>query len=295
MRLDNYLLRVFKDVPKSRVYKIIRSGEVRVNRGRAKPATRLAVDDEVRLPPVRQAPKKQTQRPPDELIERVTSAVVEETADYLLFAKPPGLAVHAGSGVRFGLIEVLRAARPDEYFELVHRLDRQTSGCLLVARSRQALDGLRAALNDAAADKRYLALVEGRWRHGVREVDAPLSRDVERAGERIVSVDHVNGRASLSVFAPRTFYRGATLMDVTIRSGRTHQIRVHAAHCGHPVAADDKYAGNAANGRWRSRGLPRMFLHAAQIVLYFQGQRRVFEAPLPADLSDVLAGLEEAA
>ena len=292
MRLDNYLLRVFKDVPKSRIYKIIRSGEVRVNKGRAKPATRIAVDDTVRLPPVKQKPRRALERPPDALMTRVTEAIITETPDYLVFNKPPGLAVHAGTGQRFGLIEVLRAARPDEYFELVHRIDRQTSGVLIVARSRAALDALRDALNDIATQKRYLALVEGAWRHGIREVDAPLSRDVERAGERVVTVDHVQGKTSLSIFSPKQAYRGATLMSVAIRTGRTHQIRVHAAHCGHPVAGDDKYAANAATARWKANGLARMFLHAEEVQLDFNGQRCVFKAPLAKDLETALRALE---
>lgn len=292
MRLDNFLLREFRNVPKSRVYRIIRSGEVRVNKGRAKPGTRLAQADNVRIPPVSQAPKADPGRPPDALIDRVNAAVVVETADYLVFAKPPGLAVHAGSGLRFGLIEVLRAARPGEYFELVHRLDRQTSGCLLVARSRSALDDLRAGLNDASATKRYIALVEGQWRHGTIEVDAPLSRDVERAGERLVTVDREGGRASLSLFAPVQVYADATRMDVRIRTGRTHQIRVHAAHCGHPVAADDKYGPNARTRVWRERGLARLALHAASVQLDFRGRRRVFEAPLADDLVTVFDRLD---
>lgn len=294
MRLDNFLLREFKNVPKSRVYKIIRGGEVRVNKGRAKPGTRLAPDDDVRIPPVRQPAKADPGRPPDALIDKVNAAVVAETADYLVFAKPAGLAVHGGTGLRFGLIEVLRSARPGEYFELVHRLDRQTSGCLLVARSRAALDDLRAGLNDAAATKRYVALVEGRWAHGAIEVDAPLSRDVERAGERIVTVDHEGGRASLSLFTPTAVYADATRMDVEIRTGRTHQIRVHAAHCGHPVAADDKYGPNARAGLWRERGLARMALHAASVQLDFRGRRHVFEAPLAADLATVFDRLGRA-
>ncbi|WP_423820906.1 RluA family pseudouridine synthase [Salinisphaera sp. SPP-AMP-43] len=284
MRLDNFLLREFKNVPKSRIYKIIRSGEVRVNKGRAKPSTRLIEADEVRLPPVRMAPTSDPGRPPDALIDKVERAIVTETADYLVFAKPPGLAVHAGTGLRFGLIEVLRAARPGEYFELVHRLDRQTSGCLLVARSRSALDDLRAGLNDAAACKRYVALVEGQWSHGRIEVDAPLSRDTERSGERVVTVDPVAGRASLSIFDPVAVYTDASRMDVEIRTGRTHQIRVHAAHCGHPVAADDKYGPNARASVWRERGLSRMALHAAAVNLDFRGQRLGFEAPLAEDL-----------
>lgn len=288
MRLDNYLLRIFRNVPKSRVYRIIRSGEVRVNRGRAKPGTRLSESDEIRLPPVRQRERPGPGRPPDALTRRVDRALVEESDDYLLFNKPPGLAVHAGSGLRFGLIEVLRASRPDEFVELVHRLDRQTSGCLLVARSRAALDGLRAALNDVSATKRYLALVAGRWPHGTKSVDLPLSRDNERGGERMVEVDREGGRTALSVFSPVAEYGDATLMSVEIRTGRTHQIRVHAAHMGHPVIGDDKYGANATAPVWRERGLRRMFLHARTLQIDYGGRRRMFEAALPDDLQRVL-------
>jgi 23S rRNA pseudouridine955/2504/2580 synthase len=294
MRLDNFLLREFKNVPKSRVYKIIRSGEVRVNRSRARPGTRLAAADNIRLPPVRQPAPSDPGRPPDGLIAKVQAAIVAETADYMVLSKPAGLAVHAGSGLRFGLIEVLRAARPDEYFELVHRLDRQTSGCLLVARNRPALTELRAGLGVATARKHYRALVEGRWRHGEIEVDAPLARDVERAGERVVTVDPAGGRPSLSVFRPLHFYAEATWMAVTIHTGRTHQIRVHAAHCGHPVAGDAKYGSNARATAWRQRGLARMALHAESVALDFRGHRRVFEAPLAADLAGLVGSLDAA-
>lgn len=292
MRLDNYLLRTFKNVPKSKVYRIIRSGEVRINRGRAKPGTRLVAGDEIRLPPVHQEQSAGPGRPPDHLIERVTRAVIHETDDYLVFNKPAGLAVHAGSGLRFGLIEVLRAARPQAYVELVHRLDRQTSGVLLVARSRAALDALRAGLNDASSCKQYLALVDGVWTQGALEVDAPLSRDIERAGERVVTVDHEAGKTSVSEFAPRRQFADATLMSVTIRTGRTHQIRVHAAHCGHPVAADDKYGSNKRAAQWRERGLKRLFLHAERLQLRFAGETLDFRAPLPESLSNLLVRLE---
>ncbi len=291
MRLDYYLLRVFKRVPKSHVYRIIRSGEVRVNKGRAKPATRLAETDEVRLPPVRQRDRPGPVRPPDDLLMRLDAAIVQETDDYILFDKPPGLAVHAGSGLAFGLIEALRAMRPDMFVELVHRLDRQTSGCLLVAKSRAALDNLRTGLNAATSEKHYSALVDGVWRGGARQVDAPLSRDNERGGERMVAVDHDGGRAASSYFEPVETFTDATLMQARIRTGRTHQIRVHAAHCGHPVAADGKYGANARRTLWRKRGLDRMFLHAATLALWFRGTRLELQAPLAPDLQQALDGL----
>ena len=294
MRLDNFLLRTFRNVPKSKVYRIIRSGEVRVNRGRAKPGTRLNEGDEIRLPPVRQKEKPGPGRPPDALIAKTRAALMLERDDLLAFNKPAGLAVHAGSGLRFGLIEVLRVARPGEYVELVHRLDRATSGCLLVARSRVALDALRAGLNDASATKRYLALVDGHWKAGAVEVDTPLSRDVERGGERMVTVDPSGGKVSVSRFEPIAFYEDATLMSVRIKTGRTHQIRVHAAHCGHPVAADDKYGSNQRARLWQERGLKRMFLHAEHIDMPYDNDTLQLDAPLANDLQQILDRLDKA-
>lgn len=293
MRLDNFLLRLLRKVPKSHVYRIVRSGEVRINRGRAKPGTRLNTGDQVRVPPVRVRAKNELPRPPDALMGRVQAAIVTETDDYILFNKPAGLAVHGGSGLMFGLIEVLRAMRPQAYVELVHRLDRQTSGCLLVAKSRQTLAMLRTALNADASSKQYLALVDGRWVAGERRVDVPLSRDHEQGGERMVVVDWQQGRRALSDFSPAEYFADATLMQVRIHTGRTHQIRVHAAHCGHPVAADAKYAANARRGTWHRRGLGRMFLHAARIDLALPDGNRTLQAPLPGDLAQVLATLRQ--
>lgn len=294
MRLDNYLLRELKKVPKSHVYRIVRSGEVRVNRGRAKPSTRLTAGDLVRLPPVRMRARGEAARPPDELMARVQDAIVRETEDWIAFNKPAGLAVHGGTGLMFGLIEVLRAARPDAWVELVHRLDRQTSGCLLVAKSRLALGMLRSALNADASNKCYQALLDGQWRGDERRVDVPLARDREQGGERMVVVDWQDGRRALSDFRPLERFADATLMAVRIHTGRTHQIRVHAAHCGHPVAADSKYGAHARQTLWRSRGLRRMFLHAARIELALPSGVTTIEAPLAADLAPVLAVLRQA-
>lgn len=288
MRLDNYLMRLLKKVPKSHVYRIVRSGEVRVNRGRAKAGTRLVEGDQVRVPPVRVRAEKEVPRPPDALMARVDAAIIEETDDRIVFNKPAGLAVHGGSGLMFGLIEVLRAMRPGAYVELVHRLDRQTSGCLLVAKSRVALGVLRSGLNSSACQKRYLALLDGVWQGGHKRVDVPLSRDHERGGERMVVVDYDNGRRAVSDFKPVKRFDDATLMEVTIHTGRTHQIRVHAGHCGHPVAADSKYGANARCAEWHRRGLDRMFLHAMDIDMSLADDRLTIHAPLADDLVRVL-------
>lgn len=290
MRLDNYLMRMLKGVPRSHIYRLIRSGQVRVNGRRARPANRLADGDRVRVPPVRTRPDADPGRPPDGLLEKVRGAIVRETGDWLLLDKPAGLAVHAGSGIRFGVIETLRAERPDERLELVHRLDRDTSGCLLVARHRSALTGLRRALRDPAAEKTYLALVAGVWRGGPRDLDAALVRDREIGGERMSAVAD-DGKPSRSRFLPRERFDEVTLMEVIIASGRTHQIRVHAAHVGHPVAGDRKYGDREVNRRLRRIGLGRMFLHAWHLDL--PDVEGPLSAPLPEDLEAVLRRLRE--
>lgn len=293
MRLDNFLVRELKGVPRSHVYRIIRSGEVRVNKSRARAHTRLAQADRVRIPPVRVKPRHDN-RPPDHLIERLASCVVAQTDAYLALDKPAGLAVHAGSGVRFGVIEILRAARPDETLELVHRLDRDTSGCLLVSRNRGALTRMQRAMREIDVDKRYLALVAGRWKGGERDVDAPLLRDREIGGERMSVVD-ASGKRALSRFVPLRYFADATLMEVRIATGRTHQIRVHAAHLGFPVAGDRKYGSKSANRHLRSDGLKRMFLHAWKLSLpAIDGHNPVqFEAPLPEQLTRFMARRKE--
>jgi 23S rRNA pseudouridine955/2504/2580 synthase len=292
-RLDNFLLRELAGVPRSRVYRLLRKGEVRVN-GRRKTADyRLAADDEVRLPPLREAPSREPGRVPDALLETVRRAIVHEDARLLVLDKPAGLAVHGGSGLAFGAIEALRALRPDETLELVHRLDRETSGCLLVARTRAALRSAHALLREGAVEKHYAALVAGRWRLGRKTIDAPVLTNARQGGERVVRV-HRAGKIAVSVFAPLAHHGGvATLMDVAIRTGRTHQIRVHAAFAGHPVAGDEKYGDREANARLRVLGLRRMFLHASSVSFRWPdgGDFRA-EAPLPAELADFLGRLD---
>jgi 23S rRNA pseudouridine955/2504/2580 synthase len=293
-RLDNFLLRELAGVPRSRVYRLLRKGEVRVNGKRKQADYRLAADDEVRLPPLREAPPREgaPRRVPDGLVETVRAAVVHEDARLLVLNKPAGLAVHGGSGLAFGAIEALRALRPEEPLELVHRLDRDTSGCLLVARTRAALRAAHALLREGAVEKRYAALLAGRWRIGRKTIDAPVRTNARQGGERVVRV-HEGGKLAVSVFAPVTHFRDlATLVDVEIHTGRTHQIRVHAAFAGHPVAGDEKYGDREANARLRDFGLRRMFLHAASVGFRWpDGEAFRADAPLPAELEAVLARL----
>jgi len=296
-RLDNFLLRELKGVPRSRVYRLLRRGEVRVNGGRAKPDYRLAADDLVRLPPLREAPAGVVTpgRVPDSLQTVVRDALIHEDERILVFDKPPGLAVHGGSGLSFGLIEALRALRPGEPLELAHRLDRDTSGCLIVARTRESLRELHRLLREGQLEKHYTALVAGRWRLGRKRIDAPVLTHVRQGGERMVRV-HAEGKSAISIFDPRELYRDlASLMDVEIHTGRTHQIRVHAAFAGHPVAGDEKYGLREFNTRMREFGLRRMFLHASAVAFSWPGSKKRLEIAvrLPADLAAVLSGLSQ--
>jgi 23S rRNA pseudouridine955/2504/2580 synthase len=292
-RIDNWLLRHLKGVPRSRIYRILRKGEVRVNGKRARPEQRLAAGDDVRLPPVRTPEEQGPMRVPDNLIDSIEAAIVHESKDLLVIAKPSGVAAHGGSGISFGVIEALRASRPAETLELAHRLDRDTSGLLLVARNRTALRALHALMREGKVEKRYLALVKGAWNLGTKTIDVPLATRAKSGGERVVKV-HAAGKASDSTFAPVDFFGPtATLLEVNIGTGRTHQIRVHAAHAGHPIVGDDKYGDKAFNEGMRALGLTRMFLHAQTLSFTWPDSDREFSlsVPLPPDLAQVLEGL----
>ena len=302
-RLDNFLARMLKGVPRSHIYRIVRSGEVRVNGARAAADQKLRASDQVRIPPVRVA-QAETPR----VAPALEFPVIFED-DYLLaINKPEGVAVHGGSGVSFGVIEALRAARPTaKFLELVHRLDRDTSGLLLIAKKRSALTALHAALRDRQADKRYLALVAGLWAGGAVLADAPLYKYLTASGERRVRVDAQQGQESRTqlrpqerfVFAGLGGWGGLTLMQARLLTGRTHQIRVHLAHYGHPIVGDDKYGDDALNqtlARGQIAGLPpfrRMFLHAAELALPHPatGERLELHAPLPDNCTQWLHSL----
>ncbi len=296
-RIDNFLLRHFKSVPRSRVYRLLRKGEVRVNGKRIDADYRLAAGDTVRLPPVRIEPDAAGPgRPSASLQALIERAVIHEDRHLLVIDKPSGVAVHGGSGMSFGVIETLRAARPGEPLELVHRLDRDTSGCLLVARDRPTLVALHALIRDGGLHKTYLALLAGSWQLGKKRIDAPLATDARERGERHVHVA-TTGKASVSVFQPVQFFGPlATLMEVEIPTGRTHQIRVHARHAGHPVLGDDKYGDRERNAAMREYGLHRIFLHAHSVAFDWPGSGMPFHAsaPLPPDLAAVIDRLPRA-
>lgn len=300
-RLDNFLLGQLKGAPRSLVYKLVRSGQVRINGGRAKADRRLEAGDEVRIPPVSPSDPEDKSPPPAGFLQRLEAAIVFEDARLLVLDKPTGVASHGGSGISHGAIETLRALRPHQNLELVHRLDRDTSGLLIVAKKRSALTELQALMREEGGSgirKRYLTLLVGRMPDGTMSVDAPLHVGLRQGGERHVQAlprtgSGVNaiGKPSLSHFKVLERRSGHSYCEVRIETGRTHQIRAHAQHIGHPVAGDDKYGDQAVNKRLREQaGLKRLFLHAASLEFALDGGKApyVLNAPLADDLAAAL-------
>jgi len=288
-RIDNYLIRILKGVPKSRIYRIMRKGEVRVNKKRVKPEYRLSSGDEVRVPPVRLAEPKPAANPEAWIVKQIESSILHEDDRLMVLNKPHGLAVHGGSGQSYGLIEALRASRPDaHYLELVHRLDKDTSGCLLIAKRRSALRHLHEQIRENSINKTYRALLCGRWKQGTHTVKAALHKNTLQSGERVVRVDP-NGKAAKTTFRLLEAHPLASYMDIELHTGRTHQIRVHAAHAGHPVAGDGKYGDKQCNQQLRKQGLNRMFLHAYRLV--FKHPKDEHEMDIVAPVDDALLTL----
>jgi len=291
-RLDNFLLSSLKGVPRSHIYRLIRSGQVRVNSGRVRASYRLKAGDRIRVPPVARNPSSPATIPADG-IQWLGERILYEDSKILVLNKPAGMAVHGGSGISFGCIEALRSLKPSlRKADLVHRLDRGTSGCLLVAKRRSALRQLHALLREGGMEKRYLALLRGQWPHGRAEIDLPLSTE-RRGGESYVRVDPAGKRALTSFRVVDHFGTQATLMEVLIATGRTHQIRVHAANAGHPIGGDDRYGNAAFNASLAALGLHRLFLHAHAVQFVWPESEEVFSVsvPLPEELSAVLDAL----
>jgi 23S rRNA pseudouridine955/2504/2580 synthase len=298
-RIDNYLMRILKDVPRSLVYRILRTGEVRVNGKRARPEYRMVSGDRVRLPPLQRKTDEQRAAertaPSRSLREFVDAAIVHEDRDLMVINKPAGVAVHGGSGLSAGVIEALRATHPElKELELVHRLDRDTSGVLLVAKRRAVLRELHALLRERDMEKRYLALVVGRWPFGTKTIDLPLKTNLKQGGERVVRV-HADGQQAITTFKPlQHFGKLATLLDISLGTGRTHQIRVHAAHAGHPIAGDEKYGDRERDAKLKPYGLQRMFLHAQSLKFMRKGATKPFSiaAPVPEDWQALIEKLQ---
>jgi 23S rRNA pseudouridine955/2504/2580 synthase len=286
-RVDNCLAALLKGVPKTHIYRLLRTGQVRVNGKRVKPDVRLAAGDRLRVPPVRVAERATPGAPPAAMLDEIRRAVIFEDRDFLAIDKPAGIASHGGSGVAFGVIELLRAARPQDHLELVHRLDRDTSGVLVLARSRRGLVGVQDLIRSGQTKKQYLCLMNGRLKRAKFDVNAPLRKSVLQGGERMVRVDPA-GKPALTFFREIERYADASLVEATLATGRTHQIRVHAVAAGHPLAGDPKYGEREANKRWHALGLRRLFLHAARFEFDLGERAYSFSAPLPPDLHAVL-------
>ncbi|MGH8042165.1 MAG: RluA family pseudouridine synthase [Rudaea sp.] len=289
-RIDNFLATQLKGVPKSLIYRLLRTGQVRINGKRAKADTRLAADDRVRIPPVRTAAPNATGEPSTAQMQRALRAIVFEDRDFVVLDKPAGMASHGGSGIDFGAIELLRASRPDETLELAHRLDRDTSGVLVLARRRAALTALQTLIRAGAITKQYLALLSGHPARTRFDVNVPLRKSVLQGGERMVRVDDT-GKPALTAFRVIDAFAAASLAEVTLYTGRTHQIRVHAQHAGHALAGDEKYGLREVNRQLRVSGLRRLFLHAARFEFELAGKTYSFSAPLAPDLAAVLDAL----
>ncbi|WP_019864289.1 23S rRNA pseudouridine(955/2504/2580) synthase RluC [Methylovulum miyakonense] len=290
-RLDNFLITFLKGVPKSHIYRIVRKGEVRVNKGRVDVKYRLETGDIVRVPPVRVAEKAPELFVGHHLQDALEQGVLFEDEAFMVINKPAGYAVHGGSGVNSGIIEGLRSIRPNAPFlELVHRLDKDTSGCLLVAKKRSALKKLHTLFREDQVQKTYIALLAGRWERKKLVVNAPLQKNLTQGGERMVFVSKA-GKEAETLFRRIKLFADSTLVEAAPKTGRTHQIRVHAAtSLGHPIVGDERYGQDETNKTFRSRGFKRMFLHAA--TLQFQhpvsGALLTVSAPLPQQLDDLI-------
>lgn len=292
-RIDNYLFTLLKGVPKSRIYRIIRKGEIRINGSRIKPDYKLNEGDKIRIPPVRIAEREAFILPSKKLQYLLEKNILYEDDALLVLNKPSGLAVHGGSGIKFGLIEALRLIRPKtDYFELAHRIDRETSGCLIVAKKRSTLRYLQEQMRNRRMRKVYRALATGKWPRGIKRIDLPLMAFEQKTGEKIVRVNP-KGKKSVTIFSVMKRYRNFTLLEASLETGRTHQIRVHAQHIGCPLAGDSKYGLDDINKDIRKSGLKRMFLHAFKIGFSLPCGKNIFiEAPMPSDLSEHLMELD---
>jgi len=285
-RIDNFLAAQMKGVPKSAIYRMIRTGQVRVNGGRCKPEYKLAAGDEVRIPPVRSRDTGPVQVSQD-VVDQVTAAILYEDTDYLVIDKPCGMAVHSGSQLPWGLIDAVRQARPGEYVELAHRLDRETSGCVALARNGRALAHLAGQFRNGEVVKFYLCLLDGRIKEARVEVDAPL-RKVRTGDEHEMQTDE-SGKAALTQFRLLQAFGDCSYVEAELFTGRTHQIRVHASHLGLPVAGDQRYSNANSLKKWRSRGLNRLFLHAHRLSFRsLDGETITCHALLPDALRQVL-------
>ena len=288
-RIDNFLMSRFRGLPRTRVYQMLRRGEVRVNKGRKKPGYRLQSGDILRIPPISLETEQTSAAPPDYLVKMLDSSIIFEDENILALNKPSGIVVHAGSGRSYGVIEVLRHLRPeDSNLQLVHRIDQATSGCLLLSKTGQGLRQLHQALKSGEMRKAYVALLAGDIGPKAQTVDLALRKNTLSSGERIVRPDK-EGKRAVSTFTRSRVFRETCLAGISIETGRTHQIRVHAQSMGHPIAGDEKYGDESINRQLRKTGLSRLFLHASTLTLPAYGKKGLkLKAPLSEELSSFL-------
>jgi len=291
-RIDNYLMRELKGLPRSKIYSLLRQGQIRVDGKRAKPDARVEPGQVIRIPPLRLEDASTTPAPSKQLSGLLADRILFEDNGLIVINKPSGMAVHGGSGVNLGLIEALRAIRPEEKsLELVHRLDKETSGLLMIAKKRSVLKALHEQLRSGSMHKAYIALLAGTWRGKQHRIEAPLYKFVAANGERFVRVDK-QGKEARTDFVTLKNFRQATLVEAILFTGRTHQIRVHTQFAGHPIIGDEKYGDEAVNKLFKAAGLNRLFLHSAKLEIEYGGKRQRFEAPLDKDLAEFLTTLE---
>ncbi len=294
-RVDNFLLNFLKTIPRSRIYRLVRKGEVRVNKKRIKPDYKLQAGDVLRVPPVSQNPEQAIPQVHTKQLDKLAERIIYEDEGLIILNKPSGIAVHGGSGVQYGVIEALRQLYPKHSLELVHRLDRDTSGCLLIAKKKSVLRELHEALREHEISKTYTILVKGHWPKRLQQVNQPLQKNQLRSGERMVRVDE-EGKDALTYFQVKKCFHDASMVEARIVTGRTHQIRVHAAYSDHPIAGDEKYGDKTFNQKMKQHGLRRIFLHAHELQLVLPGsnssKRQTFTAPLDDELIGVLQSLD---
>ncbi len=289
-RVDNFLIRHCHGVPRSHIYRLIRQGAVLVNGRRVKQTRKLVAGEQVRIPAVSLKPESDI-KVPESLAAAVGSSVIYETDDFLIINKPQGLAVHGGSGLAFGLIDALRQQRDEKNLELAHRLDRATSGALLVGRGMKATRLLQDLFRQRSIEKRYLALVDGQWPAHLHKIDVPLLKNVEHAGERRVVVDP-QGQVAKTRFKVRSRLSNATLLDVTLDTGRTHQIRVHSRHAGHAIVGDARYGDNKRNASFKKQGLARLYLHSSELAFDWKGSKVCVQVPTDKQWDFAINSLE---
>jgi len=289
-RIDNFLFTKLKKVPKSLIYRLVRKGAIRVNKKRVKPEYKLQAQDIIELPNITQEVPADPGMPSNKSTRLLENNILYEDKNLIIVNKPAGIASHGGSGINFGVIEIMRAARPKlKSLELVHRLDRDTSGCLILAKKRSTLKELHELLQAGKVTKKYLLLVYGKWSGGTRKVTARLQKNSLKSGERIVTVNE-DGKKALTIFHPKKIFTDTTLLEAELGTGRTHQLRVHAAHLGHPIAGDEKYGDKDFNGKMYRLGLKRLFLHAYSLSFCLPTGRQKIQitAPIPKELQKII-------